>query len=142
MKVGGIILLTAFAQAKSSVIEDVYPANLDKVNVKTQSVTYIANTNFNVCKCDMTTDSCDPFCCCDSSCPEAITNEWKANNRCADINYQTNSGKVFSPCMSREDQFNFNKENGLNKYVDPLAKLLCVTIDNSPLMGTYYTETS
>ena len=40
--------------------------------------------------------------------------------------------------MSREDYFNFNKQNGLNKYNDPLATLLCVQIGTSPEMDTYY----
>jgi hypothetical protein len=30
----------------------------------------------------------------------------------------------------------------LNKYIDPLAKLLCVTIDNSPDMATFYAQTT
>ena len=142
MKVGGLLLLNALAEAKSSVILDSYTADLTKVDENAESVSYIANTNFQVCSCDMTTESCDPFCCCDTTCPETITNEWKANNRCSDIDYQTHKGAIFSPCMSRADQFNFNQKNGLNKYIDPLAQLLCVTFDNSPDMATFYVQTT
>lgn len=139
MKVGGLLLLKTFAQAKSSVITDSYAADTTKVDETKESLEYVANTNFNVCSCDLTTDSCDAFCCCDSSCPEEITSEWTRNNRCANIDYAKNfSGGVFTPCMSREEKFNFNKQNGLNNYNDPLASLLCVQIDTSPDMGTYY----
>ena len=109
MKVGGILLLKTFAVAKSSVITDSYPADTTKVDETIESLEYVANTNFNVCTCDLTTDSCDPFCCCDQSCPEEITSEWTRNNRCDNINYSPNLGGLFAPCMSREDKFNFNK---------------------------------
>ena len=95
MKIGGLLLLNALAEAKSSVITDSYPADLTKVDVNAQSMKYIANTNFQVCNCDMTTESCDPYCCCDTSCPEVVTNEWKTNNRCSNINYQTHTGEIF-----------------------------------------------
>ena len=142
MKVGGLLLLKTLAEAQSSVITDTYPVDLTKVDENVESVNYIANTNFKVCSCDMTTESCDPFCCCDTSCPASVTDEWKSNNRCADINYQTITGKVFSPCLSRADEFKFNKQNGLNNYIDPLSKLLCVTIDNSPDFATCYVQTT
>lgn len=140
MKVGGLLLLKTMADAKSSVITTTYPADLNKVDQNQESLKYSANTNFKVCSCDMSTDSCDPFCCCDSSCSEAVINEWTANNRCANINYEKSPGKIFSPCMNRQDQYNFNKQNGLHKYVDPLSRLLCVTLDNSPEMGNYYQQ--
>ena len=92
MKVGGILLLKTFAEAKSSVITDNYVADLAKIDETKESIDYVANTNFNICSCDMTSDSCDAFCCCDESCPEAVTTEWTKNNRCANINYQTNTG--------------------------------------------------
>ena len=137
MKLGGLLLL-ASADAKSSVITDSYPADLTKVNENKESLTYVADTSFQVCSCDMTTDSCDPFCCCDTNCPEVITNEWKSNSRCSDIQYQTHNGGIFSPCLSSAAQYTFNKQNGLNKYIDPLTKLLCVTFDNSPNMADFY----
>jgi hypothetical protein len=46
MKVGGLLLLNAFAEAKSSVITDSYPADLTLVDENAESVNYIANTNF------------------------------------------------------------------------------------------------
>ena len=87
MKVGGLLLLKTFAEGKSSVIMDSYPADLTKVDETKESLEYVANTNFNVCTCDLTTDSCDAFCCCDQDCPEEITTEWKTNNRCANVSY-------------------------------------------------------
>lgn len=65
MKVGGLLLFKALAEAKSSVITDTYVADTTKVDESAESLDYHGNTNFAVCSCDMTTDSCDAFCCCD-----------------------------------------------------------------------------
>ena len=46
-------------------------------NVATTPVT--ANTGFGTCMCDLTLNSCDVYCCCDTECSTAILNYWNAN---------------------------------------------------------------
>ena len=47
-----------------------YPLNQADISKTKTSVFYQANTNFKTCSCDLNSDSCDPFCCCDKTCGE------------------------------------------------------------------------
>lgn len=40
----------------------------NKVDLLKSSVNYEANTNYTPCTCDLTSDTCDAFCCCDTKC--------------------------------------------------------------------------
>ena len=44
-------------------------ANPKKVSTNSQTVNYMANTNYQPCLCDLTYSACDAFCCCDEDCP-------------------------------------------------------------------------
>lgn len=40
--------------------------------------------------------------------------------------------------MSRQEQYEFNKNQGLETYIDPFTKLFCVKISNAPEIGRFY----
>ena len=41
-------------------------------------------------------------------------------------------------CLTRQEQFDYNQKQGLEKYIDPFAKLFCVKVNNSPDIGNYF----
>jgi hypothetical protein len=41
--------------------------------------------NFSNCTCDLTLDSCDPFCCCDDDCGDNVKASWKEQRVCSNI---------------------------------------------------------
>lgn len=47
-----------------------YPPDMTKIQKDGTSVKYQPTTNFKVCECDMTANTCDSFCCCDADCPK------------------------------------------------------------------------
>ena len=60
-------LLTA---TQASVYLGDYPLTTKEISKTKSSVFYQANTNFQTCKCDLNSDSCDAFCCCDKNCAD------------------------------------------------------------------------
>lgn len=58
----------AAASVQAAINFGFHPIDQTKVNIGQQSVVYEADTTFKPCKCDMTSNSCDAFCCCDSQC--------------------------------------------------------------------------
>jgi hypothetical protein len=50
-----------------------------KVNTETPSVSAAANNAFGQCRCDITVNSCDTFCCCDKDCDDDVKAFWTEN---------------------------------------------------------------
>ena len=71
----------------SQALSKEYTIVTKNVNTKTESVKYQANTNFEVCNCDMIKGACDSLCCCDSECSENVRNQWKEAELCTDVEY-------------------------------------------------------
>jgi hypothetical protein len=63
-----VIIMGLLGISQAAVNFGTYPITEDLVDDKSQSVNYEANTNFKTCSCDLTANSCDAFCCCDSDC--------------------------------------------------------------------------
>jgi len=59
---------------------------------------YQANTNYDPCSCDMTSKTCDAFCCCDSDCSEESKTEWNDKKMCQNIVYSNYRAQIFSDC--------------------------------------------
>ncbi len=128
-------IMVGYASPYSSpVLDDIYEFQADLIKPRYTSLTYEPNTNYQICSCDLVAESCDPFCCCDQSCPKEITDKWSENESCANVEYdsQVKQVKHFSRCFKMLEQYKFNNEKGLNTYFDPFLKLVCVAIDNAP----------
>ena len=85
------------------------------------------------CPCDITKNSCDAYCCCDSDCGDKITTFWKTNNPDnSDDNYcaKNDLGIAYKPkekCIDRSFIYHYNKRLGL-KFNDSDDQL-CVETD-------------
>ena len=58
------------------------PGTTTDKTIDTTSVTVdtgLANNAFGQCKCDVTLNSCDVYCCCDADCNAEIRAFWKEN---------------------------------------------------------------
>ena len=117
-----------------------YPVDQGKEASKDSSVTYEANTNFQACPCDLTSDACDAFCCCDEKCSEATRQQWGASEQCTNVKYQKDVNEAYAlmDCISAEEQYKFNSEKGLLTYWEPFVSNFCVMINNAPNIGKYY----
>lgn len=84
------------------------------------------------CVCDLTLNSCDSFCCCDSDCTSSIIQKWTDQDHCAMEKFTS-----FGLLYCKKDG-NFFVENSEKDTIDPLFKLLCVQYDNAPDWGRYH----
>ena len=69
-----------------------------------------------------------------------MTLEWDAASKCVDKKYdreRTNIGPL-SACMNKTAEFDYNKNRGLLRYYDPMARLLCVYFDFAPNIADYF----
>lgn len=66
MKFTSIITLSNVVFAAVNLGE--YAPDMTKIQKDGTSVKYQPTTNFKVCECDMTANTCDSFCCCDTDC--------------------------------------------------------------------------
>jgi hypothetical protein len=80
------------------------------------------------CICDLTKDSCDEFCCCDSDCNNGIT--W---DECAAERYSTYGEKY---CTDSRQVFKVNKRRGLEEVSGGSEK--CVKVDNSAKIDGFH----
>jgi len=103
-------------------------------------VSYEANTNFKTCSCDLTANSCDPFCCCDTECAVTARTQWTASSQCVDVTYQSEVTHRYplSGCLNKTAQFDYNSQKGLEAYFDPFSALMCVQINNAPDIADFY----
>ena len=90
--------------------------------------------------------SCDPFCCCDETdCPKSFVEQWVSDRQCRNETYDE-TVKILSPlpkCFESDlNEYNFNKKQGLQTYYSPFTNLFCVSFDNAPQMGRFYSANS
>lgn len=64
------LLCASLLSVRAAVNTGNYPIDETLVDTLTETVHYEANTNFKICTCDMTANSCDPHCCCDQDCSQ------------------------------------------------------------------------
>jgi len=78
MKLPTLFALTFLGGAEA--FNRLYPIDATAVG-DTSSVTteVIPNNAFGECKCDLTLNSCDVYCCCDDDCNADILAYWKEN---------------------------------------------------------------
>jgi tectonic-1/3 len=91
------------------------------------------------CICDLTADSCDVYCCCDSECSDDLVKEWDNDdpeeNKCVEESY-SDYGQTY--CVNSQEFYIDNARRGMKTATDTINKLLCVEVDNSPTMGRFY----
>ena len=49
------------------------------VDESSPSINYNEVNALDVCACDITKNSCDTYCCCDTDCDNNVLNSWKKN---------------------------------------------------------------
>ena len=59
------IMMGSTSSHQSPVLIENYEFDETLIKPRYSSMSYEPNTNYKVCTCDMVTESCDPFCCCD-----------------------------------------------------------------------------
>jgi hypothetical protein len=69
------------------------------INIEKQSVIYQPNPLYSACTCDLTTSSCDAYCCCDNDCSSDLRKEWKSQSDCSDVNYDLLRGAPLNKCV-------------------------------------------
>ena len=84
------------------------------------------------CICDLTSYSCDSYCCCDSDCEASVVQVWQDGEVCEAEKF-TGYSRLF--CSK---QGKFFKESAEKDTIDPLFKLLCVQYNNAPDWGIYH----
>lgn len=88
------------------------------------------------CTCDVTLNSCDTYCCCDTDCPSEILNFWNANyNTYCTKNY---IGSAYSPlekCVDQAFIYDYNKRMGME--ISEANGQLCVELDTGSVFSNY-----
>ena len=107
----------------------------------TRTVTYEENTNYDPCLCNLTSLTCDAYCCCDIDCNLDTRANWADNKKCKEISYESSAnGLSLSDCITRKEVYEYNRKRGLTNYIDPFAQLFCVRFNHSPAMNYFWTD--
>ncbi|CAI2362570.1 unnamed protein product [Moneuplotes crassus] len=92
------------------------------------------------CECDLTSNSCDAYCCCDYDC-SSLRSQWKKNNLCRDEAEEV--ALPLNDCVSDSNIKNYNRERGEYSYAGPLTRLFCIFFNNHPPSNKFFkTKTS
>ena len=105
---------------------------LAAIGSATESNDIAEHTDTKKCICDLTSYSCDSYCCCDSDCNSSVVQVWEDGSLCESEKF-TSYSRLF--CSK---QGKFFKESGDKDTIDPLFKLLCVQYNNAPDWGIYH----
>lgn len=114
MKAKSIItLITCFALAKSQ-LNTLYTIDAALVNAQAITTPVVANTALGQCTCDITLNSCDIYCCCDTDCSATILQFWNSNYQtyCTKA-YIGSEYKPFTQCMSLNHLYSWNQRMGM-----------------------------
>ena len=97
------------------------------------------------CECDITPNTCDYLCCCDSDCPKNITQTWinTASDICANkskfiFSFLLESVGIFTECFNKNILIFFNSRRGLFNYTDEKNGVICVSYDNSADVYSFF----
>ncbi len=85
------------------------------VDENSPSINYNEVNALDVCACDITKNSCDTYCCCDTDCNDNVLNSWKNNYElyCAKNKFsQAKKGRV-ETCIDSASLFTTNLYSGL-----------------------------
>lgn len=99
-----------------------------------ESITVGSTEDIGKCICDITSSSCDQYCCCDSDCKASVITSW--NGLCV-VN-----AEVFDICSSTSSQSLEAGWRGMKVATDLVNRALCVQYDNSPASSNFYSVIS
>ena len=86
------------------------------------------------CVCDLTSDSCDEYCCCDPDCKSSFS--W---TDCAAESFSSYSQKY---CADTTEIFRINKRRGMDTVSSSSSSEKCVKIDNSAKIEGFHSLVS
>jgi hypothetical protein len=111
------------------------------INTKTPTVSAAANNAFGQCRCDITVNSCDTFCCCDKDCDDDVKAFWTENyNEYCAQNYIQKQYKPKSQCVDSNILFRNNSRMGME--ITELNGQTCVSMDVGSVFSSYKKEVS
>ena len=88
------------------------------------------------CTCDITMNSCDAYCCCDTDCTEPIRSFWNLNYQ--DYCAKNEIGAAYKPkerCIDSSYIFNTNQRLGMK--IDETDGRICVEIDSATAFSDF-----
>ncbi|OMJ81559.1 hypothetical protein SteCoe_17971 [Stentor coeruleus] len=85
-----------------------------------------SSSSSSSCSCDITSSSCDPYCCCDSSCLSDYTDTW--DKKCLEGTILPKSD-ICSMSSSHTLEAGWR---GMKVATDVINRALCIAFDNSP----------
>ena len=106
------LFLTASVFAFPNKFYNVIPQLIDQVAVTTD--VKVQNTALGSCICDITSNSCDAYCCCDPDCNKDILTMWNNNydNYCAK-NFIGSTFRPLQKCIDKKHIYNYHKRMGM-----------------------------
>ena len=131
------------AATSSSAAAELKTSNFDPANASSYaiSLSYEENTNYEPCLCNLTSLSCDAYCCCDVDCKFDTRAKWADDKKCANYDYASQAnGLSLSDCITKKELYEYNQKRGLTNYIDPFAQLFCVRFNYSPKMDYYWSD--
>ncbi|KAI8844692.1 hypothetical protein BJ741DRAFT_216953 [Chytriomyces cf. hyalinus JEL632] len=124
--------LTAIAPLPSGAV----PINWTRAELsKSLYSSFSTNQDIGQCVCDLTSNECDPNCCCDPDCAsiQAFLSPSQCTNQAADAS-------TVRMCSGLLKMVNPLADTNLNSYRDTDTSQLCVIINNSPIQGFFYAD--
>ena len=92
--------------------------------------------NPGTCICDVTQDSCDAYCCCDSSCVSVVYYAWLSD--CAQANLGSFSNVY---CVDSSEIYQINSRRGM-EITNSTTGEDCIEIDTSAMINAFHPEVS
>ena len=117
-------IVNVMAKTSTSAAIGLNMSTYDRANKSdsVKTVTYEENTNYDPCLCNLTSGTCDAFCCCDYDCQFDTRVNWAENKKCTEVNYESSAnGLSLSDCITRKEVYEYNRKKGLTNYIDPFA---------------------
>ncbi|KXS17982.1 hypothetical protein M427DRAFT_133121 [Gonapodya prolifera JEL478] len=131
--------LLAFLTLSSTIVsgQSYLPINWSQVSSSPQPTNY--NRDYSPCPCDLTSNFCDPQCCCDPDCTSSLQAAvFRGDCQSAIISASSNPSATVPLCSNFLAIVNANRmglEAGVARAADGA---LCVAIDNNPTVGFFY----
>ena len=94
-------------------IYQVIPGQIDLEGVSTDVT--VKDTALGACICDITSNSCDAYCCCDTDCNPKVLEFWNQNyNTYCAKNFIASTYRPQELCVSNKHLYSYNKRMGMS----------------------------
>ena len=114
-----------------------------KINTVNITTTISKNQDLSKCNCDLTPNTCDYLCCCDTDCSQDIISIWTNMINGCDIciiyiNLVSTSSTSNSFCFNKNMLYKYNRKRGMSEFNMSSDELFCVNYDDSSVMSNFY----